>query len=165
MVIATPVTIRENKLAHLLEKVDGDHRVDLMPMPGLVEFAENEEFESDRVYKYLEENFSKFDTDKYQALVLGCTHFNYFKPLYRQFFHKDLMIIDGNHGTIKHLAEICNLQIKEKANKDILFKDADDFIKYGNIEYFVSGRAINEKKPLNHVVRLLNRLEAVRGDI
>ena len=42
LVMATPVTIRENKLHTLLERVDTQHRVDLLPMPGLVRFAEDE---------------------------------------------------------------------------------------------------------------------------
>ena len=61
MVIATPVTIREDKLKSLLHRVDEQHRVDLLAMPRLVEFAEREEFDSKEVKDYLKEQFSGFD--------------------------------------------------------------------------------------------------------
>lgn len=162
MVIATPVTIRENKLAHLLDRVDEEHRVDLLAMPHLVTFAENEQFEGDAVEEYLSEQFASFDLSKYQALVLGCTHFNYFKTSYRHFFGDQVLLIDGNSGTIKHLAEVCHLNTNGKTNKEILFKDCDDMVLNGNTEYFISGRSVSEKKILSRFARLHNRLEAVR---
>lgn len=40
LVAATPITIRGNKLKCLVEHYDGHHLVDLLPLPGLVRFAE-----------------------------------------------------------------------------------------------------------------------------
>ena len=44
LVTATPVTIREEKLQNLLHQVDQHHQVDLLPLPRLVEFAEQGNF-------------------------------------------------------------------------------------------------------------------------
>lgn len=161
MVMATPVTIREDKLKDLLHRVDENHRVDLLAMPKLVEFAETEEYESRAVYDYLREQFGKFDTSMYCALVLGCTHFNYFKPAYRQFFEKSTLVIDGNHGTIKHLADVMGLKAQQDVgegsdkNHNILCID--------NTEYYFSGRHINGGKELERLKRLHLRLEEVRN--
>ena len=162
MVIATPVTIREDKLKDLLHRVDGEHRVDLMAMPKLVEFAEREEFESEAVDKYLKDQFSGIDSDDYCALVLGCTHFNYFKPSYKKIFGKDTLLIDGNHGTIHHLADTLNLPINENQDKDIFFEDYHKMLGYEKTEYYFSKKYVEDEKTLEHLKTLHNRLEYVR---
>ena len=161
MVIATPVTIREDKLKDLLHRVDGEHRVDLLAMPRLVEFAEREEFDSEEVHGYIKEQFSGFDKDKYCALVLGCTHFNYFKPEYRDYFGPDTLLVDGNTGTVRHLAEVLNLTISQ--DKDTVFDKDHNILCLRNTEYFLSGKAVSDEKTLEHLLRLHLRLEQVRN--
>lgn len=152
MVIATPVTIREDKLRDLLHRVDEHHRVDLLAMPRLVEFAEREEFDSKEVDDYIREQFSSFDRSRYCALVLGCTHFNYFKPSLRGYFGEDTLLIDGNRGTVRHLAEVLGLGLNNDYN--ILWSDT--------AKYFFSGQEITDEKTLNYLHRLHLRLEKVR---
>ncbi len=160
MVIATPVTIREDKLKDLLHRVDGDHRVDLLAMPKLVGFAEKEEFDSEEVTKYISEQFSGIDKSEYCALVLGCTHFNYFKPSFREYFGKDVLLIDGNRGTVKHLAEVLGLSAKPD-NGDI-FDEEHNILCLRNTEYYYSGEKILGGETLEHLKRLHLRLEKVR---
>lgn len=134
LVMATPVTIRENKLHKLLSEVDKEHSVDLLEMPGLVKFAEAGAFDSDEVREYLKERYEGLKLDNYSALVLGCTHFNYFLPLYREFFPEDTAIIDGNAGTVRQLANVVGAEIS----------DADE-IANSKVTYFMSGRPADEK--------------------
>ena len=162
MVIATPVTIREDKLKDLLHRVDEEHRVDLLAMPRLVEFAEREEFDSEDVHKYIEEQFSAFDKDKYCALVLGCTHFNYFKPEYRRYFGDDTLLIDGNYGTIHHLADVLGLNMSSDQDKVIYFEDYHNMLCQCNTDFYFSGKKVEDPKTLEHICRLHNRLELVR---
>ena len=160
MVIATPVTIREDKLKNLLHRVDEDHRVDLLPMPRLVEFAEREEFESAQVRDYINSQFSEYDKDDYSALVLGCTHFNYFKPLYKEYFGDDTLLIDGNLGTIRHLADVSGIQLSDDPDRVVYFDEYHNIL--CDTKYYFSGREINDEKTLEHLKRLHNRLEEVR---
>ena len=162
MVIATPVTIKEDKLKDLLHRVDEDHRVDLMPMPRLVEFAEKEEFDSDEVKSYIESQLSQYDKKQYSALVLGCTHFNYFKPAFRDFYGKDTLLIDGNYGTIHHLADVLGLHPADKQDKEIIFDDYHNMLCVTNTTYYFSQRPVEDEKSLEHLKRLHNRLEMVR---
>ncbi|WP_026505499.1 glutamate racemase [Butyrivibrio sp. NC3005] len=162
LVMATPVTIREDKLAHLLERVDDYHRVDLLPMPNLVTFAENGEFDSENVESYILERLDNLNISDYQALVLGCTHFNYFKPSFRKIFGSCTLIIDGNAGTIRHLADICGLKLNDKPDKKVEFSDLSNMLKYGKTEYYISGRPINDEIYYNKLLTLHNRLEAIR---
>ncbi|MBQ9513225.1 MAG: aspartate/glutamate racemase family protein, partial [Lachnospiraceae bacterium] len=106
MVIATPVTLREAKLKDLLHRVDEAHRVDLLALPRLVEFAENEEWDSAAVRAYLTEAFSQYDMSRYAALVLGCTHVVFFRPLFHELFGDGIALVDGNEGTVRRLADV-----------------------------------------------------------
>ena len=162
MVIATPVTIREDKLKDLLHRVDEKHRVDLLPMPKLVEFAEREEFDSDSVRAYLKESFSGYNMEDYCALVLGCTRFNYFKPLYRELFGNETLLIDGNRGTIRHLADVLGLPLTNSPDNVVYFDNVHKMLCESNTEYFFSGKSVLEEKTLEHLKRLHNRLEEVR---
>ena len=100
LVAATPLTVREEKLQNLVKRVDDAHLVDLLALPRLVEFAERGEFESDAVEQYLREALSAYALEKYGELVLGCTHFNYFKDTFRKILPKDVHMIDGSEGTL-----------------------------------------------------------------
>jgi glutamate racemase len=162
MVIATPVTIRMDKLKDLLHRVDGDHRVDLLPMPRLVEFAEREEFDSPEVESYIQSQFAEFDPVQYAALVLGCTHFNYFKPAFRNFYGKDTLLIDGNYGTIHHLADVLGLPVNENQDKEVYFDDYHNILGSAKTKYYFSKKSVEDKETLERLKRLHNRLEMVR---
>ena len=161
MVIATPVTIRQDKLKDLLHRVDEEHRVDLLAMPKLVEFAEREEFESEAVREYITQQFGAFDKEKYCALVLGCTHFNYFKPLYREYFGQETLLIDGNRGTVRHLADVLSLDMAQDI--DMSFDKDNEMSWMNNTKYYFSGKEITGGETLQHLKRLHLRLEKVRN--
>jgi glutamate racemase len=99
---ATPVTLKADRFENLINSLDINHLVDRLPLPGLVEFAENEQFESPEVLEYLKREFAKFNLEKYQYVVLGCTHFTYFEKLIQENF-PTLQPVDGNEGTARHL--------------------------------------------------------------
>lgn len=159
LVIATPVTLREAKLKNLIDRVDERHQVDLLPMPELVRFAETEKFSGDEVLHYLEDRFKQVDTSKYSTLVLGCTHFNYFKDLYRQFFPGNIQLMDGNYGTVRHLAHRLGIE-RRKESERIIFTTRSEMLR--NTVYFASGRKVEDPDMLEHFRRLHNRLEDMR---
>lgn len=161
MVMATPVTIREDKLKDLLHRVDGDHRVDLLAMPQLVEFAEREEFDSPAVREYIARSLEPYDTDNYSALVLGCTHFNYFKPALSEAFGKRVHLVDGNRGTVTHLADVLALAINQ--DTEIIKEEKHNILCLRNTKYFFSGKEVTEENDLNRLQRLHLRLEEVRN--
>ncbi|MBO4863881.1 MAG: glutamate racemase [Eubacterium sp.] len=153
LVMATPVTIRENKLHALLERVDTDHRVDLLPMPSLVRFAEDGVFEGEEVDTYIEEQIAVFDKMLYTEVVLGCTHFNYFKPAIRKAFNDKVTLIDGNKGTIRHLAEKMGLEEKYGFRKDINIEEINN-----RTTYIESGRPASDER-VRYYLGLHERLE------
>ena len=106
LVTATPVTIAGEKLHSLLEKVDTEHEVDLAPLPKLVRFAEAGRFQDPEVDEYLKNSLQSYTLNQYAAVVLGCTHFNYFKQSFRKIFPGEIHFVDGNEGTLRQLKRV-----------------------------------------------------------
>ena len=119
------------------------------------------EFESQEVTDYVNSQFSSFDKSDYCALVLGCTHFNYFKPLYREYFGQDTLLIDGNRGTVRHLADVLSLDMTQDI--DMSFDEDNEMLWMNNTEYYFSGKEITGGETLQHLKRLHLRLEKVRN--
>ena len=146
MVIATPITVKEEKLRNLIEQVDDNHRVDLLALPGLVRFAEAGLFEGDEVELYLRQELGTYKLENYSALILGCTHFNYFKDSYRKIFPSTVDFIDGSVGTVNYLKKILE-ERKQLENN------------HGNVEYYVSGRPVYREEELKRMSMLHERLD------
>ncbi len=129
---ATPVTLKADRFENLINSLDINHLVDRLPLPGLVEFAENEQFESIEVLEYLEKEFAKFDLEKYHYVVLGCTHFTYFEELIQENF-PTLQPVDGNEGTARHLKNtLASLNLLNSNEK-------------GTIRFVESGRYVEDE--------------------
>lgn len=154
MVVATPLTVREEKLKNLVARVDDGHLVDLLALPKLVEFAERGEFCSDGVKQYLRTQLSAYALEKYGELVLGCTHFNYFKDSFCEIFPEGVHIVDGSEGAIRQLARV----LKEKNSLAPADKDKNEI----QVRYFRSGREITDAKELEYIAGLHERLEKMR---
>lgn len=161
MVIATPVTIREEKLINLVKRVDEEHRVDLLPVPELVTFAEEMEFDSYKVEEYLKNELAEYNINDYCALVMGCTHFNYFKPIYKEIFGEQIELIDGVEGTIKQLAKVVNIYVSNNRS-EVVFKSIDELLSKFKTQYYRSGELVEDKDYLESLIVMHNRLEDMR---
>lgn len=134
LVTATPVTIREEKLQNLLHQVDQHHQVDLLPLPKLVEFAESDVFDDGQAEAYLRQVLAPFDLNRYCTVVLGCTHFNYFKNSFHKILPEDIAMIDGSAGTVNNLYHV----LEEKN----LLEEQN-----GRVQYYTSGRSAEQLRP------------------
>ena len=149
LVIATPITIHGDKLRQLINRYDSAHRVELLALPKLVDFAERQEFTTIAVKKYLKDEFARFNFENFGAIVLGCTHFNYFKDILRAILPSQMKFVDGNDGTIQELIRQLgsNLETKLKSNS--------------RIEYYFSERPVTESEKLDRIEKFLLRLDSM----
>ena len=106
LVLATPLTLREQKFRELVSRVDNENIVDSIPLPELVELAEQFLFDETTVTMELNKHFEKIDLSSYGTVVLGCTHFVFFKNIISKMFPPFTNIIDGNEGTVRHLKSV-----------------------------------------------------------
>lgn len=148
LVLATNLTLREEKFHNLVKSIDHHEIVESLPLPGLVQFAEEFEFREDKVIPYLKEKLSSFDLKQYGTIVLGCTHFPYFENSIKKIFPEDVDIISGSIGTAKNLKRIL-----EKGNQ---INDGT-----GDILFFQSGYKVEDEETLSNYKKLLVRLDKI----
>lgn len=110
LVTATPLSLKEEKYKNLVAHVDQERRAVSLPLPELVTFAEARNFDEVMIKKYFEEKLAKFNLDEFSGIVLGCTHFVYFRKYLEEIVPKHIKIYDGNEGTIRRLKECLGLE-------------------------------------------------------
>lgn len=147
LVTATALTLKEDKFTNLINKIDSKHKVDLLPLPMLVDFAENLVFDEDIVKAYLVTQFSKFDLTKYGTIVLGCTHFPFYKNIMAKILPPDIDIIDGTLGTVNNL--------KRTLERRHLLESGN-----GSITFYKSGKLVTEEIDLYKFRYLLKKLNS-----
>ena len=82
-VMATPMTLREQKFAALMGRCEGNCTIHKLPAPGLVELIESGKADSPETDSLLERLFGDLK-GQLDAVVLGCTHYVPITPLRRR---------------------------------------------------------------------------------
>ncbi|MGL5575015.1 MAG: glutamate racemase [Sarcina sp.] len=132
IIMATTMTLAEGKFNRLLDRLAGDRRKDVVPLPcpGLVEFIENGILEGPELEEFLKEKFSQFKDEKIATIVLGCTHYPFIKETLAKIVGEDVDIIDGSLGTSKEmkrrLAEQNLLNDSNQAGEITVYNSAQD---------------------------------------
>jgi len=107
LVTATSITLKEEKLKNLISSVGHGELIEKMALDKLVTFAEAFNFEGNDVQNYLIKKLSGLDIQKFSSMVLGCTHFIYYKEMIRKILcNSSISIIDGNDGTVRQVKKI-----------------------------------------------------------
>lgn len=101
LVMATPMTLREEKFRLLREKWSGQAEVIDLPCHGLAELIEGGMTDGPELRDYLEELFRDIPRERVAAVVLGCTHYPHIRGVIASFFGAETRIFDGGEGTAK----------------------------------------------------------------
>ena len=99
-VMATQVTLREEKFAHQIERFP-DVSIDLSPAPGLVELIEQGKADAPETYQLLQTILTPY-IGKLDALVLGCTHYPFAQKAIGSILGSRTVLLDGGEGTARH---------------------------------------------------------------
>jgi len=99
-VMATQVTLREEKFAQQLERFP-DMQVSLIPAPGLVERIEAGQADSPETEALLRQLLGPY-VGRLDALVLGCTHYPFVKDTVCRILGDQTQLLDGSLGTARH---------------------------------------------------------------
>lgn len=101
------MTLKEQKFARLMERFQDAHTIYRQPCPRLVEIVEHDQLDNrELVIAQLNEYLYPYDLSQIDSIVLGCTHFVFFKDYFRELLPSNVHIIDGNHGTAMHLMDL-----------------------------------------------------------
>ena len=106
LVLATPMTVREEKFHRLLDRWQGDADVIPLGAPGLMEFVERGELDSPELKKFLTELLAVYrvgGSHQVDAVVLGCTHYPFVASVIGEVLGEGVEIFDGSLGTAREL--------------------------------------------------------------
>lgn len=107
IVAATPLTLREHKFAALMDRFKANNMISPQPCPDLVEIVESGRLcDHDLVMRTLHRYFDGYDLPSIDSVVLGCTHFVFYRDYFRELLPDTAAIIDGNEGTVRHLGVV-----------------------------------------------------------
>ena len=98
-VMATPVTLREEKFSQQAERFS-DTNLIRIPAPGLVELIEQGKQDDPETQVFLENLLSPY-VGKLDALVLGCTHYPFVSRQIAGILGPKTRLLDGGEGTAR----------------------------------------------------------------
>ena len=100
LVLATPLTLREDKLRALVAQFAPPAEILRIPCPKLVSFVERGDLDGPEVYAYLRGKLGVYRGNA-DAAVLGCTHFPFLRRAIRDVLGPDTELFDGGAGTAR----------------------------------------------------------------
>jgi glutamate racemase len=108
-VLATEVTLREEKFKKLAALYSETAHIIKLPAPNLVSLVEKGIIEGDLAKREILTALKGYE-NKLDALVLGCTHFVFLRDAIEKLCGHRLSIYDGNNGTVRNLKRILESQ-------------------------------------------------------
>jgi glutamate racemase len=126
-VLATPLTLREEKFALLLSRFENDAKVIPFACPGLVEFVERGEVEGEELHSFLLKLLAPLMDKNLDAVVLGCTHYPFVKKEISVILGENVKIFDGSVGTAlntRRRLEEANLLNDSEQKGRVIFIDS-----------------------------------------
>lgn len=132
LLLATEMTLKEDKLKNLIGNLDLDDDIIKVPAPQLVTLIENGKFSRQKAIPILQNYLNNYDFKQIDSVVLGCTHFVFYREIIAELVDQDTRVIDGNKGTVRHLKnrleELGLVRIDPINGKHIDFYNSDSNI-------------------------------------
>jgi len=101
LVMATPLTLNEEKFCALAKRFSDKEEIIPLPCDGLSELVERGELSGEVINTYLDALFAPYKDEKIDAIVLGCTHYPHVKAAIAERFGREVAILDGGEGTAR----------------------------------------------------------------
>ena len=128
VVMATPMTLRQEKFHNLMERYMDTAHIIPLPCPGLMEYIENGDVHSEELIAFIGKLFEPFELPKIDAVVLGCTHYPFVSREIQKVVGENVLLFEGGPGTAREtkrrLAEADLLNPEKKAGK-IIFENSE----------------------------------------
>jgi glutamate racemase len=125
LLLATPVTLRLDKFKKLLKEY-GCGNVSCISAPELVTFVERGEADTPCAVAYLKKLFAEHYGTRFDACVLGCTHFPFARNAIVKALGYEPAFFEGSHGAARRLkSELENKKLLNgsKENGTVLFNE------------------------------------------
>ena len=126
-VMATEVTLREEKFDHLMHRFDRECTITKIPAPGLVQLIEAGKSDTPETDEFLQKLLGPY-VGQLDALVLGCTHYPFVSRRIGKVLGPETVLLHGGKGTARETRrrlEKANL-LREGAGCVKIISSADD---------------------------------------
>ena len=118
LVMATPMTIREEKFHKLMDRYRDMAEIIPLPCAGLMEFVEKGKAGSKEVREFLKQLLWEYMEHPVDAVVLGCTHYPFVQKDIQAVLGSQVKIYDGAKGTARELHRRIKAAGLERENKN-----------------------------------------------
>ena len=102
LVLATPVTLKEEKYHKLVNQFEEQAEIISVPCSQLAVMIEKGESKI-RIKEYMSEVLKPYTEMKPRAVVLGCTHYPFVSDVISDILGKDVSLFDGGAGVAKEV--------------------------------------------------------------
>ena len=129
LVLATPMTIKEEKFKNLLAKYEDKATIYGLPCPGLMEYVEEGKYDTSEVSNFLEELLAPYRGGVIDAVVLGCTHYPFVKDKISQVLGPGVRVFDGGEGTAREMRrriDVAGLLTDTTTRGEVIFENSSD---------------------------------------
>ena len=103
LVMATPMTVGQEKFTQLMMRYEKKADIYPLPCPGLMEFIEAGDLDSGRLRDFLKELLAPYLDKHLDSVVLGCTHYPFLRRMIQEIVGDDVTIFDGGGGTAREM--------------------------------------------------------------
>lgn len=101
LVMATEMTLREEKFHRQMESYQDRAEIYRLPAPGIVESVEQGRVDGPALEDYLRGILQPYDNIPISAVVLGCTHFPFARKAIEKCIPHPVTVYDGGPGTAR----------------------------------------------------------------
>ncbi len=102
-VMATPMTLKQEKFRQLLHTYEEQSDIFCIPCPGLADFVESGMLDGPEITEFLDGLLHPYLEKGIDAIVLGCTHYPFVEKVIRRIAGDSVRIFNGSHGTALEL--------------------------------------------------------------
>lgn len=103
-VLATVGTLRSARFAALLDRFGSDIGVLTEPCPGMVEAVENGGLQTEETRELVTRHVRPLIQGGADVIILGCTHYNFLRPLIEAAAGPDVSVIDTSRAVARQIA-------------------------------------------------------------
>jgi glutamate racemase len=142
LVMATPITIQEEKFHYLMEACNNQADITPLPCPGLADLIEKGKTSGPELENYLKDILLPYQSKRFDCIVLGCTHYPFIKDSIRRVLGYDVTFFDGGLGTAKEtlrrLTE-CNLTTTRVGKGEVILHNSlneDSMLQLWNMNHY-----------------------------
>ncbi|MBI2942022.1 MAG: glutamate racemase [Chloroflexi bacterium] len=150
-ILATPVTFQMEMFNDLVRNFAADVEVCRQVCPGLVELAERGIVAGPEVEEPLRRYLEPLLTAGVDTIVLGCTHYPFFRPVIERLAGPEVTVIDTGDAIARQVERVLGGQrlLRRDGCGELLLATTGDVVRFATVASHLLGATPNEVVPVD----------------